>query len=135
MSEMSAEQQQAPPLDEEKVIRYLQHNPEVLLAYPEVFSTLSIPHQTDGATSLVIDLRSMTLRASEGGAQLDDNELAGVVDSLVDSYDASRKNYARRRKEKTTPDVERARRRKSTLAISATLEGVVEIAEWNNVGN
>lgn len=53
MSEMSAEQQQTLPIDEDKVIQYLQKNPEVLMAYPDIFSTLSIPHQTGGATSLV----------------------------------------------------------------------------------
>ena len=53
MSEVSAEQQQNDPLDEAKVIEYLQQNPEVLMAYPAIFSSLSIPHETGVATSLL----------------------------------------------------------------------------------
>ena len=53
MSEVSAEQQQNDPLDEAKVIEFLQQNPEVLMAYPDIFSSLSIPHKTGVATSLV----------------------------------------------------------------------------------
>jgi uncharacterized protein YigA (DUF484 family) len=53
MSKVSAEQQQSDQTDEAKVIQYLQKNPEVLMAYPEVFSSLEIPHQTGGAISLV----------------------------------------------------------------------------------
>ena len=53
MSEVSAEQQQSDPADETKVVQYLRENPEVLMAYPEVFSSLVIPHMTGGATSLV----------------------------------------------------------------------------------
>ncbi|MEM7562620.1 MAG: DUF484 family protein [Pseudomonadota bacterium] len=53
MSEMSAEQQPSDPVDENKVIEFLQQNPEVLMRYPDVFSSLSIPHQTGAATSLV----------------------------------------------------------------------------------
>jgi uncharacterized protein YigA (DUF484 family) len=53
MSEGSAEQQQKEQVDESKVIEFLQTNPEVLMAYPEVFSSLSVPHKTEGAISLV----------------------------------------------------------------------------------
>ena len=53
MSEMSAEQQPSEQSDESRVIQYLQKNPAILMNYPEIFSTLSIPHQTSGATSLV----------------------------------------------------------------------------------
>jgi uncharacterized protein YigA (DUF484 family) len=53
MSKVSAEQQQSDQTDEAKVIQYLQKNPEVLMTYPEVFSSLEIPHQTGGAISLV----------------------------------------------------------------------------------
>jgi uncharacterized protein len=53
MSEVSAEQAQSDQTDEAKVIEYLQHNPAVLMAYPEVFSSLEIPHQAGGAISLV----------------------------------------------------------------------------------
>ena len=53
MSELSAEPQQSDLTDESKVIQYLRNNPEVLMAYPEVFSSLAIPHKTGGAISLV----------------------------------------------------------------------------------
>jgi uncharacterized protein YigA (DUF484 family) len=53
MSEMSAEQAASAAIDEEAVIEYLQAHPTVLMEHPEVFSTLTIPHQIGGATSLV----------------------------------------------------------------------------------
>jgi hypothetical protein len=53
MSEMSAEQQASLQIDESRVIEYLQKNPAILMAYPDIFSSLSIPHQAAGATSLV----------------------------------------------------------------------------------
>jgi len=53
MSEMSAEQQPSEQTDESRVIEYLQKNPAILMDYPDIFSSLSIPHQTGGATSLV----------------------------------------------------------------------------------
>jgi uncharacterized protein YigA (DUF484 family) len=53
MSEVSAEQQSGAQTDESRVIEYLQKNPAILMEYPEIFSTLSIPHQTGGAISLV----------------------------------------------------------------------------------
>ena len=53
MTEVSAEQQPPVKVDEEKVVRYLQNNPEMLMNYPEVFSQLEIPHLAGGATSLV----------------------------------------------------------------------------------
>ena len=53
MSEMSAEQQASEQIDESRVIEYLQKNPAILMDYPDIFSSLAIPHQTAGATSLV----------------------------------------------------------------------------------
>ena len=53
MSEVSAEQQPSVEIDESGVIQYLQKNPAILMDYPDIFSSLSIPHQTGGATSLV----------------------------------------------------------------------------------
>ena len=53
MSDVSAEQKPSTETDESSVIRYLQDNPAVLMAYPEIFSELAIPHQTGGAISLV----------------------------------------------------------------------------------
>ena len=53
MSEVTAEQPKTAETDETTVIQYLQANPAVLMDHPEVFSTLAIPHQTGGATSLV----------------------------------------------------------------------------------
>jgi uncharacterized protein YigA (DUF484 family) len=51
MSELSAEPQQSDLTDESKVIQYLRNNPEVLMAYPEVFSSLAIPHKTPALSS------------------------------------------------------------------------------------
>ena len=53
MTEVSAEQQPEVQSDEARLIRYLQDNPAVLLDYPDIFSSLAIPHHTGGATSLV----------------------------------------------------------------------------------
>ena len=53
MSETTARPQTGDQSEESKVIEYLQKNPELLMAYPEIFSELSIPHHTEGATSLV----------------------------------------------------------------------------------
>ncbi len=53
MSEVSAEQQPTEEIDESRVIQYLQKNPAILMDYPDIFSSLSIPHQTGGAISLV----------------------------------------------------------------------------------
>jgi len=50
MPKVSAKSDQ---LEESKVIEYLQENPETLMSYPDIFSSLSIPHQTRGAISLV----------------------------------------------------------------------------------
>jgi uncharacterized protein YigA (DUF484 family) len=50
MPKVSAKSDQ---LEESKVIEYLQENPETLMAYPDIFTSLSIPHETRGAISLV----------------------------------------------------------------------------------
>lgn len=39
--------------EESKVVDYLQKHPETLMSYPDIFTGISIPHQTRGATSLV----------------------------------------------------------------------------------
>jgi uncharacterized protein len=75
MSEVSAEQQQTEQSDESRVIQFLQENPEVLMKYPEVFSNLSIPHVTGGATSLV-ERQLKLLRE-------DNKALKGKIDELV----------------------------------------------------
>ena len=53
MNERSAEQKPSVEIDESGVIQYLQKNPAILMDYPDIFSSLSIPHQTGGAISLV----------------------------------------------------------------------------------
>lgn len=53
MSETTAKPKAADQAEETKVIEYLQKNPDLLMSYPGIFSELSIPHQTHGATSLV----------------------------------------------------------------------------------
>lgn len=75
MNEVSAEQAQSDQTDEAKVIQYLQHNPAVLMAYPAVFSSLEIPHKTDGATSLVE--RQLRLLREEN------HSLRSKIDELV----------------------------------------------------
>ncbi len=39
--------------DESNAIEFLRQNPDILMSYPEVFSTMEIPHQSGGVTSLV----------------------------------------------------------------------------------
>ncbi|MCP4472954.1 MAG: DUF484 family protein [Gammaproteobacteria bacterium] len=75
MSEVSVEQKPATETDESSVIRYLQDNPAVLMDYPEVFSSLAIPHQTGGATSLVE--RQLKLLREEN------QQLRSKIDELV----------------------------------------------------
>jgi uncharacterized protein YigA (DUF484 family) len=75
MTKVSAKQLVETQTDEAQVIRYLQDNPEVLLDYPHIFSALSIPHQTGGATSL-LERQLKLLR--------DDNQqLKSKIDELV----------------------------------------------------
>ncbi len=78
MSEVSAEQQQSDPTDETKVIQYLRNNPEVLMAYPEVFSSLTIPHLTGGATSLV-ERQLKLLREENQALKAKIDELVGIA--------------------------------------------------------
>jgi hypothetical protein len=78
MSEVSAEQAQSDQTDEAKVIEYLQHNPAVLMAYPEVFSSLEIPHQTGGATSLV-ERQLKLLREENYSLKSQIEELVGIA--------------------------------------------------------
>jgi uncharacterized protein YigA (DUF484 family) len=75
MSKVSAEQETVTETDESSVIRYLQDNPAVLMDYPEVFSSLSIPHQTGGATSLLE--RQLRLLREEN------HQLRSKIDELV----------------------------------------------------
>lgn len=78
MTELSAEQRQSDPIDEAKVIRYLQDNPEVLMAYPEIFSSLAIPHRTGGATSLV-ERQLKLLREDNKVLKAKIDELVGIA--------------------------------------------------------
>ncbi len=75
MSDVSAEQKPSTETDESSVIRYLQDNPAVLMAYPEIFSELAIPHQTGGAISLV-EHQLRLLRA-------ENQQLRSKIDELV----------------------------------------------------
>ena len=78
MTEVSAEQQRSDQTDEAKVIQYLQKNPEVLMAYPEVFSALAIPHQTGAATSLV-ERQLKLLREENQALKSKIDELVGIA--------------------------------------------------------
>lgn len=78
MNEVSAEQQQSDSIDEAKVIRFLQENPEVLLGYPEIFSSLAIPHRTGGATSLV-ERQLKLLRENNKILKTKIDELVGIA--------------------------------------------------------
>jgi len=77
MSEVSAEQQ-SDLTDETKVVQYLRDNPEVLMAYPEVFSSLVIPHETGGATSLV-ERQLKLLREENQTLKAKIDELVGIA--------------------------------------------------------
>ena len=78
MSEVSAEQRQTDPTDETKVVQYLRDNPEVLMSYPEVFSSLVIPHKTGGATSLV-ERQLKLLREENQSLKAKIDELVGIA--------------------------------------------------------
>ncbi len=78
MSEVSAEQAQSDQTDEAKVIEYLQRNPAVLMAYPEVFSSLEIPHQSGGAISLV-ERQLKLLREENYSLKSQIEELVGIA--------------------------------------------------------
>ena len=78
MSEVSAEQQQSDRTDEAKVVQYLRNNPEVLMSYPEVFSSLVIPHKTGGATSLV-ERQLKLLREENQSLKAKIDELVGIA--------------------------------------------------------
>lgn len=78
MSEVSAESTQNETADEASVIQYLQQNPEVLMAYPDVFSSLVIPHKTGGATSLV-ERQLKLLREENQSLRAKIDELVGIA--------------------------------------------------------
>ena len=78
MSKVSAEQAQSEQTDEARVIQYLQQNPAVLMAYPEVFSSLEIPHKTDGAISLV-ERQIKLLREKNYSLKSKIEELVGIA--------------------------------------------------------
>ena len=78
MSEVTAEQAHSDQTDEARVIQYLQDNPEVLMAYPEVFSSLTIPHQTGGAISLV-ERQLKLLREENHALKSKIDELVGIA--------------------------------------------------------
>ncbi len=78
MNEVSAEQQQNDPTDEAKVIEFLQAHPEVLLGYPQIFSSLSIPHKTEGAVSLV-ERQLKVLREQNQTLKTNIDDLVGIA--------------------------------------------------------
>jgi len=78
MTEVSAEPQQSDQNFEAKVIQYLQNNPELLMAYPEVFSSLAIPHQTGGATSL-LERQLRLLRDENQSLKSKIDDLVGIA--------------------------------------------------------
>ena len=78
MSELSAEPQQSNLTDESRVIQYLRDNPEVLMAYPEIFSSLTIPHKTGGAISLV-ERQLKLLREENQSLKSKIDELVGIA--------------------------------------------------------
>ena len=53
MTKNSAKQISTEQTEEARVIDFLQKHPETLMSYPDIFTGLSIPHQTRGVTSLV----------------------------------------------------------------------------------
>ena len=53
MTKASVKQKPVEQSEESKVIDYLQKHPEMLMSYPDIFTGLSIPHQTRGAVSLI----------------------------------------------------------------------------------
>jgi uncharacterized protein len=78
MSEVSAKQKTSAATDESSVIRYLQDNPAVLMNHPDIFSSLSIPHQTGGATSLV-ERQLKLLREENQQLRSKIEELVGIA--------------------------------------------------------
>ncbi len=77
MTEVSAESQDRDE-EEARVIRFLQQNPEILMQYPEVFSQLTIPHLTGGATSLV-ERQLKLLREENASLKSKIEELVGIA--------------------------------------------------------
>ncbi len=78
MSKVSAEAQATDSELEAKVIRFLQDKPDVLLRYPDIFSTLEIPHQTGDATSLV-ERQLRLLREENQTLKAKIEELVGIA--------------------------------------------------------
>ena len=78
MTEVSAKSKDDTQSDESRAIRYLQDNPAVLMNYPEVFSSLSIPHHTGAATSLV-ERQLKLLREENQQLKAKIDELVGIA--------------------------------------------------------
>jgi uncharacterized protein YigA (DUF484 family) len=66
MSKSTAKPDESSLSEEDKVIEYLQKNPEILMSYPEIFTTLSIPHHSGDVASLVE--RQLKIMRSENQA-------------------------------------------------------------------
>jgi uncharacterized protein len=78
MNKVSAEQPVEAQAEEARVIRYLQENPAILMDYPHIFSALSIPHQTGGATSL-LERQARLLREENQQLRSKIDELVGIA--------------------------------------------------------
>ncbi len=78
MSEVSAEQKPDEQVDEASVIEFLQQHPDVLMQYPEIFSSLIIPHKTEGAISLV-ERQLKLLRDKNQAFKSKIDELVGIA--------------------------------------------------------
>lgn len=78
MTKVSMEKPAETQADEALVIRYLQDNPSILMDYPHIFSSLSIPHQTGGATSL-LERQSRLLREENQQLRSKIEELVGIA--------------------------------------------------------
>ena len=64
--------------EETAVVEYLRNNPEVLMSYPEIFGSMTIPHQSGGVTSLV-ERQMKMLREENATLKKNMDELVSIA--------------------------------------------------------
>lgn len=75
---MSKASSKALDSEESITIEFLRQNPNILMSYPEIFTSMSIPHQSGGMTSLV-ERQMKILRDENQTLRKNMDELVGIA--------------------------------------------------------
>ncbi|MCP4188003.1 MAG: DUF484 family protein [Gammaproteobacteria bacterium] len=78
MSNTGSKTEQTDQNEESTTIEFLRKNPDVLMSYPDVFGSMTIPHQSGGVTSLV-ERQMKMLREENYVLKKNMDELVGIA--------------------------------------------------------